>query len=143
MQYNSTSTSDTKLQDVLRLLRLWFAYGDQNGVTIALQRGFDAISIDIWLSEIPQTIARLHISNTKIRSLIHGLLVKVGKIHPQSLIFLLTVASKSPNITRKKSAKSLLDKIRYYNSSLVEQGEMVSKELLRVAILWHEMLYEG
>ena len=50
---------------------------------------------------------------------------------------------KSPNIIRKKSAKSLLDKIRFYNPILVEQGEMVSKELLRVAILWHEMWYEA
>ena len=143
MQYNSMSTSDTKLQDVLRLLYLWFRYGDLKSVSQALLGGFETISIDIWLSVIPQIIARLHIGNTKIRALIHGLLVKVGKAHPQSLIFPLTVASKSPNIIRKKSAKSLLDKIRFYNPVLVEQGEMVSKELLRVAILWHEMWYEA
>ena len=131
------------MQDVLRLLYLWFRYGDLRAVCNALQRGFESIPIDIWLSVIPQIIARLHIGKMKIRTLIHDLLVKVGRAHPQSLIFPLTVASKSPNVIRKKSAQTLLDQIRRHDAQLVDQGEMVSKELLRVAILWHEMWYEA
>ena len=40
--------------DVLRLLHLWFRYGDKSYVAIALAQGFLHMSIDTWLSVIPQ-----------------------------------------------------------------------------------------
>lgn len=129
---------DTKLQDVLRLLHLWFRYGDVTQVSIALQTGFNHVSIDTWLLVIPQIIARLHVGKPKIRSLIQGLLVEVGCAHPQALVYPLTVALQSENITRKKSAKSLLNKICENRPRLVEDARMVSRELIRTAILWHE-----
>ncbi len=42
------------------------------------------MSIDTWLLVIPQIIARIHTHNTDVRKLIHNLLVKIGRHHPQA-----------------------------------------------------------
>jgi FKBP12-rapamycin complex-associated protein len=88
-------------------------------------------------------IARIHATSPLVRRLIHQLLADVGKEHPQALVYSLTVASKSQNTTRKKSALDILDKIRIHSAELVVQANLVSQELIRVAILWHEMWHEG
>ena len=43
-----------KLQDILRLLTLWFSHGNAPDVEAALQEGFRHVSIDTWLVVIPQ-----------------------------------------------------------------------------------------
>ena len=55
------------LQDMLRLLTLWFKYGATAEVDIAVQNGFDAIAIDTWLSVTPQIIAHIHSPNMLLR----------------------------------------------------------------------------
>jgi serine/threonine-protein kinase mTOR len=75
--------------------------------------------------------------------LIHQLLADVGKEHPQALVYSLTVASKSQSVTRKNAALAILDKMRLHSNQLVVQALLVSQELIRVAILWHEMWHEG
>lgn len=42
------------LQDILRLLTLWFNHGHYEDVGAALQEGFALVSIDTWLVVIPQ-----------------------------------------------------------------------------------------
>ena len=61
----------------------------------------------------------------------------------QALIYPLTVASKSQSTARKEAAQKILDKMRSHSAVLVEQALLVSKELIRVAILWHEMWHEA
>ncbi|CAH1757738.1 9252_t:CDS:10 [Entrophospora sp. SA101] len=130
------------LQDTLRLLTLWFKYGYHHEVSTAISEGFSSVNIDTWLDVIPQLIARIHVSNTNIRRLIHQLLTEVGKEHPQALIYPLTVASKSQSSNRKKAALAVMDKLRSHSPVLVEQALLVSQELIRVAILWHEIWME-
>ncbi|KXS11006.1 FAT-domain-containing protein [Gonapodya prolifera JEL478] len=131
------------LQDTLRLLTLWFKYGYQQEVNTAIGEGFGSVSIDTWLQVIPQLIARIHSPNQGTRRLIHTLLSDVGKEHPQALVYSLTVASKSQSILRKKAALAIMDKMRSHSAALVEQALLVSQELIRVAILWHELWHEG
>jgi FKBP12-rapamycin complex-associated protein len=138
----SLSTGNS-LQDTLRLLTLWFKYGYQQDVNIAISEGFGTVSIDTWLEVIPQLIARIHATSPLVRRLIHQLLADVGKEHPQALVYSLTVASKSQSETRKKAALAILDKMRIHSDELVVQALLVSQELIRVAILWHEMWHEG
>ncbi len=38
---------------------------------------------------------------------------------------------------------SIMDNMRKHSAKLVEQALMVSQELVRVAILWNEMWFEG
>lgn len=61
----------------------------------------------------------------------------------QALIYPLTVATKSQSTTRKEAAEMILKNMREHSNELVQQAIMVSEELIRVAILWHEQWHEG
>ena len=134
----------SSLQDTLRLLTLWFAHGGSPEVNAAVTEGFASVSVDTWLEVIPQLIARINQPNARVRSSIHNLLADVGRAHPQALVYPLTVAMKSaPNTRRSKSAMQIMDSMRQHSARLVEQADVVSHELIRVAVLWHELWHEG
>ena len=134
---------DQALQDVLRLLTLWFTYGHLSDVEAALQEGFSSITIDTWLPVIPQIIARIDTGHVSVRRSISALLCQIGRSHPQALVYPLAVVLKSQGERRETSAGLIMSDMRLHSSSLVDQALMVSKELIRVAILWHEMWYEA
>jgi FKBP12-rapamycin complex-associated protein len=90
-----------------------------------------------------QIIARLHTPREKVRRLIQELLLNVGKAHPQALIYPLTVASKSQVVIRRDNALQIMAKMRDHSATLVDQATLVSTELIRTAILWHEQWQEG
>ncbi|XP_031383805.1 serine/threonine-protein kinase TOR isoform X3 [Punica granatum] len=135
--------ADDSLQDILRLLTLWFNHGSTVEVQRALQEGFLLVNINTWLVVLPQIIARIHSNNRAVRALIQSLLVRIGQSHPQALMYPLLVACKSISNLRKAAALEVVDKVRRHSGDLVEQAQLVSKELIRVAILWHEMWHEG
>jgi len=136
-------TESSSLQDTLRLLTLWFAHGAHHEVNAAVLEGFNDVSVDIWLEVIPQLIARINQPNTKVRSSIHRLLGEVGKAHPQALVYPLTVTMKSNVLRRSQSAGQIMEKLREHSPKLVEQADLVANELIRVAVLWHELWHEG
>lgn len=136
-------SSTSSLQDTLRLLTLWFAHGGHNEVTQTVTEGVSTVSIDTWLEVIPQLIARINQPNPKVRSAVHRLLVEVGKSHPQALVYSLTVAMKSDVSRRSSSARQIMDSMRLHSPALVDQAERVSHELIRVAVLWHELWHEA
>lgn len=131
------------LQDTLRLLTLWFEYGQYTEVYDALVDGMKVIEINTWLQVIPQLIARIDTHRNLVGQLIHQLLIDIGKQHPQALVYPLTVASKSASIARKRAAHKILNSISDHSTTLVQQALMCSEELIRVAILWHEQWHEG
>ncbi|KAG0649662.1 Serine threonine-kinase tor2 [Hyphodiscus hymeniophilus] len=134
----------SSLQDTLRLLTLWFAHGGSPEVNAAVTEGFTSVSVDTWLEVIPQLIARINQPNTRVRQSIHNLLADIGRAHPQALVYPLTVAMKSaPNTRRSRSAMQIMDSMRQHSARLVEQADIISHELIRVAVLWHEQWHEG
>jgi serine/threonine-protein kinase mTOR len=46
--------SDNPLQDSLRVLTLWFKFGAEERVTLAVSEGASVVSVDAWLDVIPQ-----------------------------------------------------------------------------------------
>ena len=46
-------------------------------------------------------------------------------------------------MARRNAANKILNKIREHSGALVSQALMVSDELIRVAILWHEQWHEA
>ncbi|XP_042007638.1 serine/threonine-protein kinase TOR-like [Salvia splendens] len=134
---------DDSLQDILRLLTLWFNHGSTTEVQMALQRGFSLVSINTWLVVLPQIIARIHSNNHAVRELIQSLLVRIGQSHPQALMYPLLVACKSISNLRREAAQEVVDKVRQHSGILVDEAQLVSTELIRVAILWHEMWHEA
>lgn len=137
------SKAESTLQDTLRLLTLWFHHGHNPDVGQALTEGFPMVSMNTWLEVIPQLIARINQPNARVRQGVQKLLVDVGKIHPQALVYPLTVAMKSEVRGRAESAKAVMEKLRSHSPILVDQAQLVSKELIRVAVLWHELWHEG
>ncbi|XP_054777757.1 serine/threonine-protein kinase TOR isoform X2 [Prosopis cineraria] len=134
---------DDSLQDILRLLTLWFNHGATIEVQMALKKGFSLVNINTWLVVLPQIIARIHSNNHAVRELIQSLLVRIGQSHPQALMYPLLVACKSISHLRRTAAQEVVDKVRQRSGVLVDQAQLVSKELIRVAILWHEMWHEA
>ena len=135
--------SGNSLQDTLRLLTLWFKFGHLEHVADAVRQGFSTVTVDTWLEVIPQMIARISAPSPRVRRLIHHLLSDVGTAHPQALVYPLTVATKSPSPVRMQAAMGIMDTMREHSPVLVEQALLVSNELIRIAILWHEMWHEG
>ncbi|XP_013189748.2 serine/threonine-protein kinase mTOR [Amyelois transitella] len=133
----------SSLQDTLRLLTLWFDYGHYSAVHEALVEGIRTIEINVWLQVIPQLIARIDTPRALVGKLIHSLLIDIGKSHPQALVYPLTVASKSSFVARKNAANQILKSMCTHSSNLVNQAAMISEELIRVAILWHEQWHEA
>ena len=131
------------LQDILRLLTLWFGYGDAADVEAALKEGFGHVRVDTWLAVIPQIIARIHTNSETVREMIQSLLIRVGRHHPQALMYPLLVACKSQSPSRRAAATAVVEAVRQHSATLVEQAQLVGGELIRMAILWHEMWHEA
>ncbi|RDB15759.1 Serine/threonine-protein kinase tor2, partial [Hypsizygus marmoreus] len=131
--------NEEALQDTLRLLTLWFKYGSADNVSHAMGNGFTTVEVDTWLV----IIARIQTPHANIRRNINNLLSDVGKHHPQALIYPLTVASKSSSASRQNAALAIMDRMREHSPTIVKQALVVSRELIRVAILWHELWHEG
>lgn len=142
--FHSISLSESSsLQDTLRLLTLWFTFGGIPEAAQAMHEGFSLIKIGNWLEVLPQLIARIHQPDKVVSRSLLSLLSDFGKAHPQALIYPLTVAIKSESVSRQKAALSIIEKMRIHSPVLVDQAELVSHELIRVAVLWHEQWYEG
>lgn len=130
-------------QDLLNLLNVWFWYGHVDDVAAVLLRGFAAVSLDAWLGVLPQLIARIHTANERVYEMLHALLSRLGRSHPQALVYPLSVALKSRDSRRRLAAEKLLAVLQEHSATLVDQARSVSAELIRVAILWHELWHEG
>ena len=142
--FKSISLSTTSaLQDTLRLLTLWFAHGGNHEVNQVVTEGFNSVTIDTWLEVIPQLIARINKPNQRVRQAVHRLLSEIGKAHPQALVYPLTVAMKSNVGRRSHSAAQIMQSMKQHSHILLQQADLVSHELIRVAVLWHELWHEG
>ncbi len=130
-------------QDMLNFLTCLFQYGEQPDIAYVINQCVESVPIETWLGVLPQLLARIHLNNPSIRSVLHPLLVRLGEKHPQALMYPLSVLLKSPVAERKNSAESLMHSLRSHSSALVEEALMVSSELIRVAILWLETWHEG
>lgn len=136
-------SESSSMQDALRILSLWFSFGGISEVSQAMQQGFASTKIGTWLEVLPQLISRIHQPNYIVSRSLLALLSDLSKVHPQALIYPLTVAIKSESVSRRNAAQSIIDKMLSHSPILVQQGELVSDELIRVAVLWHEQWYEG
>eukprot|EP00977_Amphora_coffeiformis_P012914 scaffold3287_cov181-Amphora_coffeaeformis.AAC.3 len=130
-------------QDLLNLLSCLFKYGSSQDIASLINESIGGIAIEAWLGVLPQLLARIHIREPAVRSVLHPLLTRLGEKHPQALMYPLAVLVKSPVVERKYAAESLMTSLKSHSSELVEEALLVSSELIRVAILWLETWHEG
>lgn len=133
------------LQDLLRLLTLWFKYAELPEVTDALSAGLasGAVSMEVWLSVVPQLIARISTPLPNTRRLLHQLLNDIGVAHPQALIYSITVTAQDVTLARREAAQRVLQNLKQHSGTLVEEASLVAGELIRVAIDWAEKWYSA
>lgn len=70
-------------------------------------------------------IARIHTAVVPVRKMIHGLLVRIGRHHPQALMYPLLVACKSQSHSRRAAAMGVVDNVRHHSATLVQQAQLV------------------
>lgn len=136
-------SNGNSLQDTLRLLTLWFDNPTDSKVNEAFSIGMKKVPVETWLQVLPQLIARVHNPKNQVNYLLQELLTDIGKHHPQALVYPITVAVKSHNDLRRETSVKILEGMKEHSSNLVAQAQLVSEELIRVAILWHELWHEG
>ena len=130
-------------QDMLNFLTCLFNFGELPEVSATIKLVITSVHIQAWLGVLPQLLARIHIKSPSVRSVLHPLLIRLGAQHPQALMYPLSVLLKSPVVERKVAAESLMTSLKTHSNALVEEALMVSSELIRVAILWLELWWEG
>lgn len=59
-----------------------------------------------------------------MRTLIHNLLVRIGRHHPQALMYPLLVATKSQSPSRRQAALGVLEMLRTHSATLVDQAQV-------------------
>jgi FKBP12-rapamycin complex-associated protein len=109
-------TAGNTLEDTLRVLQLWFEEGHRPRVAATFQDGCAAVSLDTWLQVLPQLIARIENLEPAVQATLHELLARLGRIHPQALVFPLSVSSQNyknlQNRAKKEAAGNLLNRVR-------------------------------
>ncbi|AAZ10671.1 hypothetical protein, conserved [Trypanosoma brucei brucei TREU927] len=134
----SRRESNGVMEDVLRILSIWFSHSTVNEVNEAIQEGIKSVPCYVWLNVIPQLVARIGITGAKARSILTDLLVSIGSNFPHALLYPLTVTEKSPEVMRRQAAERVLKGIRVTNGPMVEEASLISNEMVRIAILWTE-----
>lgn len=70
------------MDDTLRLVMLWFDYGERFEVFEVLSDSLKLVPLESWLEVMPQLISRLD-SQQNTGLLIKQLIIDISKIHPQ------------------------------------------------------------
>ncbi|GET92463.1 phosphatidylinositol 3-kinase-like protein [Leishmania tarentolae] len=128
------------MQDVLRILSVWFAHSSIGEINDAVHHGVQVVADHVWLNVVPQLIARIGIEARYARAILTELLVRVGSQYSHALIYPLTVAEKSPDAVRRHMAERVIMGMRGIpeNDGIVKEASLVSNEMVRIAILWTE-----
>merc|ERR1712106_226775 len=74
------------------------------------------------------------------------LFCSIGERHAQAILFPLIFASKNTKGNRPRQAsvaKEIIEKIRDHSRGLVEEAELLSKELVSISMPWTVIWYEA
>jgi FKBP12-rapamycin complex-associated protein len=134
--------SSSVIQDMLCVLSICFRYSRHPEVASIIENGLKDVHVDNWLGILPQLIARIDHPEPVARQILHNLLFKLGEKHCRAILYPLFVALKSPKVERKSAAETIMNSLKQHSKILIDQALMVSQELIRVAILWHEEWHE-
>ncbi|KAI6231501.1 Serine/threonine-protein kinase TOR [Aphelenchoides besseyi] len=132
----------SRLEDTLRLMMIWFDHGDKPEVYEQLRELLKMVPIETWLEVVPQLMGRMD-SRNNVGLLVKQVVIDVARAHPQAIVYALTAATKSKNQQRAKVAAEILKLMGEERKQFVDQAVLISDELIRCAILWHEMWHSA
>ncbi|CUI12700.1 phosphatidylinositol 3-kinase, putative [Bodo saltans] len=136
------------LQDVMRLLQLWFV---QNGVRTLKESIADAvqrISVEHWIHVVPQLIAHLGHDSHDVRDVVFRILQKIALAHPQVVVFpLLVNIIQDPNVlpadtTSHRDSLSIALLEKYVPQRVRRDAEWAGRQLCAAALMPIEHILE-
>ena len=136
----ANDTPERRIRGLLRLVTLWFSYGEASSVLAEVNYQLKATSISSWLVAIPQLIARLGTRHEDLRGALVELLKNIASQYPHAVIWPLLTASHTKKAEDQNAARLVMDYICTMSDGtrLVQQAEMVGRELIRASISWME-----
>lgn len=138
-----TVLPDMALQDLLRLLALWFAYLDFEEVSREVEQGIAELSIETWLPVLPQLFSRLHLKIPNLNNALLKLLTKLGEFHPQALLFPLNVSAQLDKEKAVSTAQTIIQNVGYLHPRLVDEASRAVNQMIRVALLLNERWFNA
>ena len=128
------------IKALLRLVTLWFRYGESESVLVEVQHQLPETPISSWLMAIPQLIARLGTIHPELQGLLIELLKDIARQFPHAVIWPLLTASQTQKVEHERAARVIMDYICQMQdgTTLVHQAELVGRELIRTSISWME-----
>lgn len=136
------------LQDVMRLLQLWFVQGGVSTLKESIADGVQRISVEHWIHVVPQLIAHLGHDSHDVRDVVFRILQKIAVAHPQVVVFPLLVNTlQDPNVLpsdtlshREVLSVALLDK--HVPQRVKRDAEWAARQLCAAALLPIEHILE-
>jgi FKBP12-rapamycin complex-associated protein len=128
------------IKALLRLVTLWFRYGESPSVLVEVSSQLTATPISSWLMAVPQLIARLGTLHKELQGVLLDLLKDIANHYPHAVIWPLLTASQTKKAQHDEAARVIMDYICSMpdGSRLVGQAELVGRELIRTSISWME-----
>lgn len=140
-------TPEKMIKSLLRLVTVWFRYGESQSVLVEVEQQLLTTPINSWLMAIPQLIARLGTQHKDLQGVLIDLLKNIASHFPHAVIWPLLTASQTKKKEHEDAARVIMDYICSMpdGTRLVSQAELVGRELIRTSISWMEKyvsLYE-
>ena len=128
------------IKALLRLVTIWFRYGESPSVLLEVQTQLQDMDPTSWLMALPQLIARLGTRHKELQSTLINLLKDIASQYPHAVIWPLLTASQTQKIEHEEAAQVIMDFICTMpdGTKLVSQAELVGRELIRTSISWIE-----
>lgn len=128
------------IKALLRLVTLWFRYGESTSVLIEVEAQLVNTPNNAWLMAIPQLIARLGTTHKPLQGLLINLLKNIASRFPHAIIWPLFTASQTNKVENEEAAREIMEYICSMPDGprLVRQSQLVGGELIRTSQGWME-----
>eukprot|EP01061_Rhynchopus_euleeides_P009361 TRINITY_DN18528_c0_g1_i1.p1 TRINITY_DN18528_c0_g1~~TRINITY_DN18528_c0_g1_i1.p1 ORF type:complete len:1868 (+),score=753.67 TRINITY_DN18528_c0_g1_i1:688-5604(+) len=135
-------------QDVLRLLNLMLNFGNIHAVETEFRVSLKTLPPRFFVPVLPQVLSRIGGKDPTLEKIVHDLLLIIAKHCPQRVLLSLSVPLKCPVVdsttrARKAAAAAVYSVIRDKQPRLASEVELLTHELVRVAVTWHEKWCES
>jgi FKBP12-rapamycin complex-associated protein len=124
------------IKALLRLVTIWFRYGESESVLIEVEAQLVNTPTKAWLMAIPQLIARLGTQHKQLQGLLIDLLKNIASRFPHAIIWPLFTASQTNKYDHQEAAREIMNYICTMSDGtrLVSQAQLVGRELIRASL---------
>jgi FKBP12-rapamycin complex-associated protein len=129
-------SADDPMAFTFRILSILFRRGSE-AIYARFRSKLGAIPVHVWISVLPQLIARSHAPN--ISGVLHELIVAIGREHPLPVLYSLMVPVKSDIVERRAAASRVIDELKSVYPVIISEMQTLATELIRSAVTWWEL----